>query len=629
MKLSCILLLLSLWGGLLPSPIHSSSEALAAETKVSDTVQWKLLFDQLFALEIKKEMIGRPEAEYEAALKRYTAYTPKTFNESIDAVMKAASTEDAYRLRQEIFDSKASYDAIKKLNFAASIPAPVRSLPDVKRFLANIEAQSSHPLTTTENYFQTPEASNIFEALGKGAGGPQEVAMIMIPGYAAHAIKFGIFPEIVGDMNKFQGRPDTRPILNESGNGLDVTYENYKTFYGRSDTTGKAFDIVSPAGWEMGNTVGFNKETSDLIADWIRKLPPAYAKKKFILFGYSKGVPIILEMMQRHPDLKSRVIGVITYAGVIQGTHVARDAAKIFDQVLGQRTVGEAVDRIRDKGFEKSLQSIAPFIGPYDLSFLQLPRIRQILDIYGFDSKNLTMQSDRILDGRELREILDGADDLHPLTRSRWNIQYLNNELFMPGTFVFNLSAITDISQFAGRTAFSNKKVRDSNLMTPRLNDEGKIDWKSFSLDSWFLYLSSLGGFKTAPGGLYDTQVDLQHTKLPLLDTTPFSASLTPAEMKVLWEDPNIQPILQKAGVSSLEQFMTTPRSEIFAGVNAIGNYDLGEFKGHHWSLFHQAFRAPPDVSTDYAVWEFPRSAFLRATLQTMGLYNLIQQTSP
>ena len=52
--------------------------------------------------------------------------------------------------------------------------------------------------------------------------------------------------------------------------------------------------------------------------------------------------------------------------------------------------------------------------------------------------------------------------------------------------------------------------------------------------------------------------------------------------------------------------------------------YDLGEFKGHHWSLFHQAFRAPPDISKDYAIWEFPRKAYMRALLQTIALYRMV-----
>jgi hypothetical protein len=132
-----------------------------------------------------------------------------------------------------------------------------------------------------------------------------------------------------------------------------------------------------------------------------------------------------------------------------------------------------------------------------------------------------------------------------------------------------------------------------------------------------------------APGGLYDTQVDLQHTKTPWLDASPLTASLTMDEVQTLWDNPVIRDRVTALGVRSFEDFRTWPRGKLMdadAAAN-IGAFDLGEFKGHHWSLFLQAFRPPREISPDFAVWQFPRKAMMRALLQTFALYNLVQQT--
>ena len=194
-----------------------------------------------------------------------------------------------------------------------------------------------------------------------------------------------------------------------------------------------------------------------------------------------------------------------------------------------------------------------------------------------------------------------------------------------PGAFIFNVSAITDISTFASRSVVDGGRTRQSSLLTPRLDGNYNIAFKDFSLDAWFLYLASLTGFSLAPGGLYDTQVDLQHTKTPWLDSSPLSASLTPGELKTLWDNPQIRAMVGEAGISSFKAFCTSPRMNLISQRRraGLGAFDLGEFKGHHWSLFTQAFRPAPETSQQFAVWSFPRKAFMRALLQTMALYNL------
>lgn len=606
--------------------------AWAAE-RSTDAVNWKLFFNQLFALELRKENLaqGGGDATYQATLDRYTAYTDKHFSDTIADVVKADTSAEAYQRRQAIYANPHNYQLISTPDFSQSVPPAVRALPAVDSYLHGIEANRQRPIRDGENFFTTAEARNLMAALSYSGGrlGGQRVALLLVPGYAAHAIKFGIFPEIVADMNRAWGRDAARPILDD-GNGIDFKYENYVEFYGKSHGGPGAFDILTPAGWEMGNTVGLNAETADLLAQWIANLPPAFANYKFMLLGYSKGAPIILEMLKRHPDLKARVLGVVTYAGVVQGTHVGRSGGEQIREYLGKRTIAEMIDTIKAKGTKASLDALAPFAASFDLGITKIPVIKDLMEIGGIDSSLVETQINRLLQGREIRELLDGIDDLSPLVRSTWNILNFDNDLVNPGTFMFNLAAVTDISSFAGRTAASSQRLRNGALITPRLTDAGAIDWQHFSLDAWFLYLSSLSGFKLAPGGLYDTQVDLQHTKTPWLDKSPFSASLTTDELTKLWGQANVRAKLQANGIATLAQFASTPRDKLLRpdAWRNIRAYDLGEFKGHHWSLFHQAFRAPPEVAKDYYIWEFPRHAFMRALLQTMALYNVINQNS-
>ena len=328
-------------------------------------------------------------------------------------------------------------------------------------------------------------------------------------------------------------------------------------------------------------------------------------------------------MLQRHPELKSRILGVVTYGGVVQGTHVARLGKDTIEGVLGSHTLGELIQKIRPRGTGSSLQSLFPFLAPFDLSFTQLDTIKKVLEIYGEETADLSAKLDRIVDGREVRELLDGIVDLSPYTRTAWNLRYLDSELVEPETFLMNVSAVTNIADFASNRTTGSQKKRPHSLIAPIINEQNKLNWQSLSLDSWFLYLSSIEGFKMAPGGLYDTQVDLQHTKSPWLDASPLSMSLTDDELEKLWADQNIRAKLRANGVDTLDEFKSTPRNKLYKSeaINNLRSIDLGEFKGHHWSLFHQAFRPSEKQSEQFAIWDFPRTPFIKAVMYSMALY--------
>ena len=606
---------------LLPSPQSKAATNI-------DGINFKLFFQQMFALEIKKEMqgAGSDPATIKNALMTYTAYTDLTFNQAINQVLAANSSVEAYQLRKQIFGNEATLDKITSLSPGAALGALPGNRAAIDNYISIISANASRPIALSENFFASPEGINFLSAMSINRATPsgQKIAFVLMPGYAAHTVRFELFPEMVSDINTMQGRPPSRPILDDS-QPLDTTYESPEKFYAAGPNRPVLFDILLPLGGELGNTVGLNADSADLFASWLNKLPAGYRDAKFILLGYSKGAPVLFEFLQRHPEFKSRVIGIVTHAGVVQGTHIARSGLEIIDGTLGAHTIGEFIDTVRAKGVESSMNSVAPFLAQFDLGFLKLPKLRQVARIYGVDTPDSDANASRILDGRELRELRDGIVDLAPYTRTRFNLLYLDNSLMAPGTFIFNLSAITDISSFASRRITDGAKFRETSLLTPRLDASYRIAFTDFSLDAWFLYLSSQQGFKLAPGGLYDTQVDLQHTKTPWLDTSPLSASLTDQELKQLWDTPGIRDRMAAAGITSFDTFRSTPRANLIAPQRRQGIYafDLGEFKGHHWSLFTQAFHAPVNLSKEYAVWQFPRKAYMRALLQTMALYNL------
>ena len=68
-------------------------------------VNWKLLFNKLFALEIKKESRkGRPPFKNTMALlKEHTSWSPLSFEEVIAKTLEAKTSREAYKIREKIY----------------------------------------------------------------------------------------------------------------------------------------------------------------------------------------------------------------------------------------------------------------------------------------------------------------------------------------------------------------------------------------------------------------------------------------------------------------------------------------------------------------------------------------------
>jgi pimeloyl-ACP methyl ester carboxylesterase len=593
-------------------------------------VDWKLLFNQLFALEIIKERVlplKGPEAleAIDRLLRAFTSYTPISFNDALEEILEVESSEAAYRARGEIYQDPANRGVISTLDFARSVGAELREYQRIGAYLDAIWSHHDRQITAEESFFESPEGLNVLDAFKvDGASDEQEVALIMVPGFAGHTIKYYIFEEMMWDVNTSHGRPAERPLLKEDG--IELEFEDHVTFYERSQGGSSTLDILQPGGSELGNTTGRNVETVDRLYQWITSLPERYAAKKLIFLGYSRGGPVILDLVNRHPDLAPRILGYVTFGGVVQGTHSARLSLNMADTILKDVTVREFVEQLRHEDPTHLGRILSPLVSDLDLSWLSLPRIREVFEIFGHDLAPIERQIDKVLGSRELHEILEGARDLTPFERSRWCLENLDDETFDRETFIFNISALTDTRDFVSPPSSGTDGSGTRSLLTPALTPEGKLDWTQLSLDALFLYLTSLEGFKTAPGGLFDAQVELAGTKMPMLDRRPLSDSLTPEELEALWEDGRFRTVLRRNGIRSLDDLSNRPRRDLIPAARRthIDAIDLGELRGHHWLPFIQALRPPPELSTTHAVWDFPRKALMRALLQTLAFHNLV-----
>lgn len=598
-------------------------------------VDWKLLFNQLFALEIRKELVlpasGREAgALLDRLLRAYTNYTPVDFNDAQEQILAAESSEEAYEARAALYQDPDNRRLISQLDLSRSVGRELREREPLRSFLRAIEEHRDRAVPAGECFLGTPEGRNALRALGfDGGTNEQEVALVFVPGFAGHTIKYDLFEEFVAEVNRFHGRPAERPLLREDG--IVLEFEDHATFYGRGSDRPSGFDILQPAGRELGNTTGPNTETTDALYRWITSLPERYARKKLIFLGYSKGAPIILDLINRHPDLAPRILGYVTWGGVVQGTHMARLLVEGAGSLLRDLSVGEFVDRLRSKEPATLVRFLSPLFADLDLSLFELPRIRAVFDILGHDIGPIERQIEQVLGSREIREVLEGARDLTPLERVRWNLLHLDDGTFPEPVFIFNVSALTDVKDFVYPPGLVSDTVPAGSLLTPALTDEGKLDWRRLSLDALFLYATSIEGFKTAPAGLFDAQVELVSTKSPLIDRRPLSETLTPAELEELWADDRVRAAVRRAGVRSLEDLAGAPRRDLIPADRRenLDALDLGELRAHHWSLFIQALRPPPEISTEHAVWDFPRRAFMRALVQVIAFHNVLRHCEP
>ncbi|MBF0298385.1 MAG: hypothetical protein HQK51_06675, partial [Oligoflexia bacterium] len=372
-----------------------------------------------------------------------------------------------------------------------------------------------------------------------------------------------------------------------------------------------------------------NKNLCEMITSFGGHTTPApYKDTDFTLLGYSKGAPIILEMLQKYPELQEKVDGVITFAGVVQGASVAREILGKIESFIGGKEALKSIDKLLQTNPELLSSLLTCVDGNLSTINLNFPALKSILERVGVKTEIIEDKITSYLKTLNFADVISGATDLTPYERIKWHLKYFNDKHFKKKMFFMNMSAINDPSIVVRPRDEDPFKPKSPSPIVPMLNDDGSVAWEHFSPDAAFLYLSSLAGFEGASAGLYDAQVELAHTKSLLLDNRPLSESLTKEELEKLWLDKDMQEIFKQRKITTIEQLIKTPRNKLIPASETtnIKTIDLGEIMGHHWSPFKQALKLPEEITKKYAAWKFPRKAYMSALVQTMSLYNLYYQ---
>ena len=130
----------------------------------------------------------------------------------------------------------------------------------------------------------------------------------------------------------------------------------------------------------------------------------------------------------------------MTYAGVVQGTGIARTAMKTLKELIGDKSLGEIIDKVSEQKGNELFKKLTPLLLSSPTAFYKMPVLKKVLKQFDIEYPPIEKMSKRVMEGLEIRTLMDGAIDLSPLVRTRWNLLYSHNQFFNPGTFIFNLS---------------------------------------------------------------------------------------------------------------------------------------------------------------------------------------------
>ncbi|MGE3973403.1 MAG: hypothetical protein AB7F59_02620, partial [Bdellovibrionales bacterium] len=407
-------------------------------------------------------------------------------------------------------------------------------------------------------------------------------------------------------------------------------------------------DVVHPSGYELGNSMGKDADSAFCLKKWVEGLPPAYANKKLVFLGYSKGAPITHALVALHPSIRQRTLALITIAGATQGSIAAQDGINKLVKVEQElhpndniETPEQAKQKIISKaengsaalsGIVEKLLGLSPYEYNLATSFLKAlagPAAAE-MGLMGIDSQ----------DTARLNTAFDGVVALTNYERIKWNLINLNDSNFDQPLAVMNLSAITDKKDLLLPCPVSPLKELCPPTIIPQPLPQGGIEHTLFSRDNFFLYITSRLGFSSAAGGMFDTQVAWLDTKSMDLDRRPISQSLTEKQIKLLARElkealpaekiESLMMELRNWGKTSLEDLGSIPRFKVLRALQNPQNLDfidLGDLRGTHWdSAFEQVYRPDPKVSSQFYVHTFPRKAFLTALVETLALYQLSRQ---
>ncbi len=581
-------------------------------------IDWHDLYAEINALNLRRMSLSAdPNAaknEYFNRGENSFYFTKAGFNQAYRQVMSAKTTKQAFHARENVLD--INRDFFEKIRQFSQIKKLGQINPEANPLIEQLMQSINEPgLAESNNFFQSQIGKAATDIL-------KDYVIIVVPGFGSHTIKDFTWPEIVRQANRTYGRPDVRPEV-AGPNGTKVP-QPFETYYGRAAQVG--FDVVHPMGYELGFSMGTDRESGDALALWITKLKKmkAYADKKFILIGYSKGTPISMNAFVRHPDVAESIAAIFTMSGVAQGSIPANTfVAKAYEQT-GATSREDLITKLDQKltqsreaveAAEKFSKNLLVASGANEQFLNRTEGLAKAIL-----SRGGMVNTDNNREPGEQRKTIEGIVDMSNYESLQWNIKNYNNEKFQKPVSIFNISMVTNVKDFvrpnAGLTTLTPP------LIVPQFVGD-QLQYSKFSKDDVFLYLTSITGFEESSGGLFDTQVAWLDTKSMALDQRPLSHSLNARQLSMM------RSRLAAEGVALPAGFENMKRNELLAriagqrgGMGNVNFINLADFRGTHWDCaFEGVYKPSLSDTQNYYKHAFPRRAMQVSIIQMLALY--------
>lgn len=615
---------------------------LSLQNSSLNQIDWRDLFYELNY--INQYKMSSSQADFKNRLSNSMYYAKGGFNTAYKTILSSAkTTKEVFQNREQ--NLGVNEELINKLKIQAQINSlKISQAGDLINLIQstyqNIATSPSEILTEKNNYFTTKVGAKASEILSG-------YTLVVIPGFGSHTIKDYSWPEIVKQANVIHGRPETRPLDNSN------KFQDFKIFYGKNKNPNNnpSFDVVHPMGYELGFSMGTDVESAAALSKWLFELKklPGYEKTKFILVGYSKGTPISLNAFIRAAqnnsaanagnekilDVSESIAAIVSLAGVMQGAVPANTFVKEAYEVLNVENKEQLINEIQNQQ-DKFIQTLNGIVNYTKKSLLiteadqkrfneagQLINTVNRMGVLGEMSQGVNETADQ-------RKTIEGIIDLSNFESIQWNLKNFNDNHFDKPISIFNISMLTNVKDFVR----PNPKIFSTltpPLIVPQLSlqvanlSSDLINYRFFSKDNVFLYVTSLAGFESSPGGLFDAQVAWLDTKSMALDERPLVESLGPKQLILL------QKRMSEVGISLPSQFALMPRNQLLnqiaktqspTGLSKNVNFvDLGEFRGTHWDVSFEQVYKPSLSNSEFYKHTFPRHALQASLIEMLAVY--------
>ena len=596
-------------------PSSGSSEQIINHGDQVNKIDWRDLFYELNYINQNKMSSG--SADFQNRLVNSIYYSPGGFNSAYFNILKdAQTTKELFRNREEILGVNSVFLSKVEQHSQLNKSLGVGADPLINAILSSTSDFKSK-LSEDNNYFTSDVGGMAAQIL-------KDYVIVVVPGFGSHTVKDYTWPEILRQANKFYNRPAIRPTIKKLGQD---SFQKMEEFYGNNQNVG--FDIVHPMGFELGYSMGKDEESGKALAAWLVRLKniPAYADKKFILIGYSKGTPISLNAVTNQPEISASIAAIFTMAGVAQGSVPANTFVKVSYEKLNSNSKEKLIDDLIEKS-KKIEGNITKLIDYSKNLFAVNSSYTKYINQAGDIAKTLMsaggLGSSDAEDGVSItdkRKAIEGIVDLSNFESVQWNLKNYNNQKFVKPISIFNISMIANIKDFV-RPNPTTYNFLTPPLIIPQFLDMNSINYKLFSKDDVFLYLSSVSGFEESVGGMFDTQVAWLDTKSMALDARPLTHSLDPKQLSM------IKDRLAKEGVNLPAGFETMPRRNLLkalavnqGGYSNVNFIDLGEFRGTHWDVAFEQVYKPTNPNQEYYKHQFPRRALQASVIELLAIY--------